>query len=28
VHAFYEGLGFRPGLRVAYVATRPGTAIG
>ena len=26
VHAFYEGLGFRPGLRVAYVATRPGTA--
>jgi len=25
VHAFYEGLGFRPGLRVAYVATRPTT---
>jgi GNAT superfamily N-acetyltransferase len=23
VHMFYEGLGFRPGLRVAYVATRP-----
>ncbi|RVU18194.1 GNAT family N-acetyltransferase [Methylobacterium oryzihabitans] len=23
VHAFYEGLGFVPGLRVAYVATRP-----
>ena len=23
VHAFYEGLGFRPGLRVAYVAARP-----
>ena len=23
VHAFYEGLGFRPGLRVAYAATRP-----
>jgi GNAT superfamily N-acetyltransferase len=23
VHAFYEKLGFRPGLRVAYVATRP-----
>ena len=23
VHAFYEGLGFRPGLRVAYVAVRP-----
>ena len=23
VHSFYEGLGFRPGLRVAYVATRP-----
>ena len=23
VHAFYEGLGFRPGLRVAYVAMRP-----
>lgn len=22
VHAFYEGLGFRPGLRVAYVAMR------
>jgi GNAT superfamily N-acetyltransferase len=28
VHAFYERLGFRPGLRVAYVATRPGTPIG
>jgi GNAT superfamily N-acetyltransferase len=25
VHAFYEGLGFRPGLRVAYVAERPAT---
>jgi GNAT superfamily N-acetyltransferase len=23
VHAFYEGLGFEPGLRVAYVAKRP-----
>jgi GNAT superfamily N-acetyltransferase len=23
VHAFYEGHGFRPGLRIAYVATRP-----
>jgi GNAT superfamily N-acetyltransferase len=23
VHLFYEGLGFRPGVRVAYVATRP-----
>ncbi len=23
VHAFYEGLGFAPGLRVAYVARRP-----
>jgi GNAT superfamily N-acetyltransferase len=23
VHAFYERLGFRPGLRVAYVAMRP-----
>jgi GNAT superfamily N-acetyltransferase len=23
VHAFYEGLGFEPGLRVAYVARRP-----
>ena len=23
VHSFYEGLGFRPGLRVAYVAMRP-----
>ena len=22
-HAFYEGLGFKPGLRVAYVAVRP-----
>jgi GNAT superfamily N-acetyltransferase len=28
VHAFYEGLGFRPGLRVAYVVTRPETPIG
>jgi GNAT superfamily N-acetyltransferase len=28
VHAFYEGLGFRSGLRVAYVATRPGASIG
>jgi GNAT superfamily N-acetyltransferase len=28
VHAFYEGLGFRPGLRVAYVATRPTTSPG
>jgi GNAT superfamily N-acetyltransferase len=28
VHAFYEDLGFRPGLRVAYVATRPGASIG
>ena len=27
-HAFYEGLGFKPGLRVAYVATRPATQIG
>ena len=25
VHAFYEKLGFRPGLRVAYVAARPVT---
>ena len=25
VHLFYEGLGFRPGLRVAYVAMRPTT---
>jgi len=25
VHAFYEGLGFEPGLRVAYVARRPAT---
>src|SRR6266851_10411309 len=25
VHAFYEGLGFQPGLRVAYVARRPAT---
>jgi GNAT superfamily N-acetyltransferase len=24
VHAFYEGLGFEPGLRVAYVARRRG----
>ncbi|GGO92610.1 GNAT family N-acetyltransferase [Stakelama pacifica] len=24
VHLFYEGLGFRPGLRTAYVAMRPG----
>ncbi|HZP98863.1 MAG TPA: GNAT family N-acetyltransferase [Reyranella sp.] len=23
VHKFYEGLGFRPGLRTAYVALRP-----
>lgn len=23
VHKFYEGLGFRPGLRTAYVAPRP-----
>jgi GNAT superfamily N-acetyltransferase len=23
VHSFYEGLGFRPGLRVGYVAARP-----
>ena len=23
VHAFYEGLGFKPGLRVAYVAVLP-----
>jgi GNAT superfamily N-acetyltransferase len=28
VHEFYEGLGFRPGLRVAYVATQPGASIG
>jgi GNAT superfamily N-acetyltransferase len=27
VHEFYEGLGFKPGLRVAYVATRPTIAI-
>lgn len=26
VHAFYEGLGFKPGLRVAYVARRPEAA--
>jgi GNAT superfamily N-acetyltransferase len=25
VHVFYEGLGFRPGLRIAYVAMRPTT---
>ena len=25
VHAFYERLGFKPGLRVAYVAVRPKT---
>jgi len=25
VHAFYESLGFRPGLRVGYVASRPTT---
>jgi GNAT superfamily N-acetyltransferase len=25
VHAFYERLGFRPGLRVAYAASRPTT---
>jgi hypothetical protein len=23
VHAFYEGLGLRPGLRLAFVAIRP-----
>jgi GNAT superfamily N-acetyltransferase len=23
VHAFYEGLGFKPGLRTAYVTSRP-----
>jgi GNAT superfamily N-acetyltransferase len=23
VHAFYEKLGFRPGIRIGYVATRP-----
>ncbi len=23
VHSFYEALGFKPGLRVGYVATRP-----
>lgn len=28
VHAFYESLGFRPGLRVAYVAARPRTPEG
>jgi GNAT superfamily N-acetyltransferase len=28
VHAFYEGLGFRPGLRVAYVAARPASPSG
>ena len=28
VHAFYERLGFRPGVRTAYVATRPETSIG
>lgn len=28
VHAFYERLGFRPGVRLAYVATRPATPIG
>ena len=27
VHAFYEGLGFRPGLRTAYVAYPPGNSI-
>jgi len=27
VHAFYERLGFAPGLRVAYVATRPRSVI-
>jgi GNAT superfamily N-acetyltransferase len=26
VHRFYEGLGFRPGIRTAYVATRPATS--
>jgi len=25
VHAFYERLGFKPGLRVAYAAVRPKT---
>ena len=24
IHAFYEELGFEPGLRIAYVARRPG----
>ena len=28
VHAFYQGLGFRPGVRVAYVATRRATLMG
>jgi GNAT superfamily N-acetyltransferase len=28
VHVFYEGLGFKPGVRVAYVATRPERAAG
>jgi GNAT superfamily N-acetyltransferase len=28
VHAFYEGLGFVPGLRVAYVAKRPAACTG
>lgn len=27
VHAFYENLGFKPGLRIAYVAARPGKVI-
>ena len=27
VHAFYEGLGFVPGLRVGYVAKRPATSV-
>jgi GNAT superfamily N-acetyltransferase len=26
VHAFYEGLGFKPGRRIAYVAMRPEAA--
>ena len=26
VHAFYEAMGFVPGLRTAYVARRPATA--
>lgn len=27
VHAFYRGLGFMPGLRVAYVAQRPSVSV-